>query len=97
MEANVHQRKVSAPGEHSLDINAPPVQRSMKRKALNAAKSTAWYTSAVFLFILAMCHTTVRFTLFYPHTETALNLFLQFMYMLIYRWFKGIPLTSPFW
>ena len=59
MEPQVHQRKVSAPEDQSLHLDTPPVKPSLKRKAVNAAKTTAWYTSAAFLFVLAACHTIV--------------------------------------
>ena len=59
MEPQVHQRKVSAPEDQSLHLDTPPVKPSLKRKAVNAAKKTAWYTSAAFLFVLASIHTIV--------------------------------------
>jgi hypothetical protein len=59
MEAQIHQRKVAAPEDQSLNIDAPPVKLPLKRKVVNAAKSTVWYTSAAFLFVIAMCHTVV--------------------------------------
>jgi hypothetical protein len=62
MDAPIHQRKFAAP-EQSLHIDSPPPKVSLKRKAVNAAKTTAWYTSAAFIFVLAFCHTLVRFAM----------------------------------
>ncbi len=59
MQAQVHQRKFAE--DQSLNIDTPPIKVSLKRKAVNAAKSTAWYTSAAFLFLIATCHTLVGF------------------------------------
>ncbi len=94
MQAQVHQRKFAE--DQSLNIDTPPIKVSLKRKAVNVAKSTAWYTSAAFLFVIATCHTLVGFiTLSCLRRSSPLRP--QVMYVLAYRWFKGIPLTDPFW
>ena len=99
MDALIHQRKFSAPEDQSLNIDAPPPKVSLKRKAVNAAKSTAWYTSAAVIFVLALCHTLVCFfvSLFNDLSSLLSLSFSQIMYVLVYRWFKGIPLDNPFW
>ena len=61
MEAQIHQRKLSAPEDQSLNIDGPPAKLPLKRKVANAAKTTVWYSSAAFLFVVAMCHTVVSY------------------------------------
>ena len=61
MQAQVHQRKIASPEEQHLSIDTPPPKVSLKRKAVNAAKTTAWYSSAAFLLVIGICHTVVGF------------------------------------